>query len=347
MRIATLVTSLTLALALTSGATAQRQSLQVGSKAPGLDIEAWVKGEETTIQPGRAYVVEFWATWCAPCRRSIPHLTELQQKYGPRGLTIIGISDEDVDTVKPFVTQWGARMDYTVAVDRRGQTKRSWFQAAGLQGIPAAFVVDQRGIIQWIGNPLANDFDEVVERVVRGRYDARLFARTKEIRAAIDQQRQLRNYRHAKQLIDELINVERRVFAPWALTKFEIILVDERDREGAYAYALEMLEEFAGDIELLQDLATKIAADPKLNRADRDLDMALVFAKVAAEGLPEDSPERYATVALVHFHRGELDEAISEQRKAFFVARPDSKPRFESVLREYQQAARRAARLES
>ena len=67
-------------------------ALEVGSKAPALSINKWVKGNTVVgFEPGKVYVVEFWATWCAPCRRAIPHLTDLQKDLGPKGVTIVGI----------------------------------------------------------------------------------------------------------------------------------------------------------------------------------------------------------------------------------------------------------------
>src|SRR5262245_35647835 len=58
-----------------------QNKLSVGDAAPGLDIEKWVKGNETTLATGNVYVVEFWATWCVPCKKSIPHLSELQREF--------------------------------------------------------------------------------------------------------------------------------------------------------------------------------------------------------------------------------------------------------------------------
>ena len=95
---------------------AQRSKLGVGSTAPGCDIAQWVKGEFNQAE-AEVYIVEFWATWCPPCRKSIPHLSELQEEYGSSGLVIVGVTDEDAEVVEPFVERMGSKMDYIVAID--------------------------------------------------------------------------------------------------------------------------------------------------------------------------------------------------------------------------------------
>jgi len=91
MRLTTSLIAILIVAMLAAPATAQRTSLRVGSKAPGLDIEHWINSDELTIEKDQAYVIEFWATWCAPCLESIPHLSQLQDRYGDR-IAIVGIN---------------------------------------------------------------------------------------------------------------------------------------------------------------------------------------------------------------------------------------------------------------
>src|SRR5438876_8031237 len=71
-------------------------TLNIGDRAPALKIDKWVKGEPVTeFQTGKVYVVEFWATWCGPCIKSMPHNTEVQKKFKDKGVTVIGVTSED------------------------------------------------------------------------------------------------------------------------------------------------------------------------------------------------------------------------------------------------------------
>ena len=83
--------------------------LTVGSEAPNLDIEHWVQDGNGQFKPvtdfenGKVYIVEFWATWCGPCIQSMPHLAQLQTEYASKGVQIVSISDEDLETVEKFL----------------------------------------------------------------------------------------------------------------------------------------------------------------------------------------------------------------------------------------------------
>ncbi|WP_342633864.1 TlpA disulfide reductase family protein [Mesorhizobium kowhaii] len=67
--------------------------LQMESPAPSIQVENWLRGEPlTSFEPGKVYVIEFWAKWCSPCVDAMPHLVQLQEKYKDSGLEIVGVA---------------------------------------------------------------------------------------------------------------------------------------------------------------------------------------------------------------------------------------------------------------
>lgn len=141
---------------------------KLGDAAYPLTGLTWVKGQPVTLAPGKVYVVEFWATWCPPCRQSIPHLTSLQKKYKDR-VTFVGVSGEDPAVVKNFVANQGDNMDYTVAVDTMGGVSKGYMTAFRQGGIPTAFIVNAAGKIVWHGHPLG-ELESVLDQVLAGTY---------------------------------------------------------------------------------------------------------------------------------------------------------------------------------
>ncbi len=174
----------TLALAWLAAATvAPAQELTVGSPAPALEVEAWLKGEPVpSFAPGQIYLVEFWATWCAPCIAGMPHLTRLQAQLGDT-VTVIGVniweeppgkpySKETRSRVARFVAENDAKLGYRVAYDGAAQrAAKAWLDAAGLSSIPHAFIVDGAGVIAHIGQPQSAAFATALKEVVAGRHD--------------------------------------------------------------------------------------------------------------------------------------------------------------------------------
>lgn len=333
-------------LALTGGAMAQANQVAVGSNAPRFQVEHWIKGDAFTIEPGNVYVIEFWATWCGPCVRAIPHLTKLQKQYADDGLIILGVStDREKDTVTNFVRQRGDQIGYHIAWDSEDRMKGYWFDPAGLRGIPASFIVDRQGKIQYIGNPHDPDFDTVLALVVGGRFDAKLYKEALPVLREIESHRKVRNWQLANKLLDDLIAVDPKAFSPFALMKFEILLIDMDDQEEAYRYARRLMVEYADDAGLLAALAVQIASDPKIPAEKRDLEVAMQAVNLAARIAGSNDHRMLAHQALVNFHAGNVSEAISLQRRAWMIAAPNRKANLERVLREYQSAEQREARL--
>jgi thiol-disulfide isomerase/thioredoxin len=156
-------------------------SLTIGSKAPEIRVAHWVQGQPVThFEPGRVYVLEFWATWCGPCRSAIPHLSKLAKAHGDR-VTIVGVNvferetqgtPKGIEQIEKFVSSMGANMSYPVCVDTHENfMAEAWMQASGRQGIPASFVVDGEGKIAWIGHPLGG-LDGVIQGLLDGTFDA-------------------------------------------------------------------------------------------------------------------------------------------------------------------------------
>lgn len=153
---------------------------EIGQPAPQLAVSAWAKGGPVDMAAGKGkniYVIEFWATWCGPCKANIPHLTRMQRHFKDKGVTFIAISSERPQTVKSFVDQMGSKMDYAVAADKNNSMSRAYMDAFGIRGIPHAFIVDRDGRIAWHGDP-RDEMEAVIERMVANSYNTTLAAET-------------------------------------------------------------------------------------------------------------------------------------------------------------------------
>ena len=156
-------------LSLAFGANA---SLSIGDKAPPLKVADYVKGGPVSLAKG-AHVVEFWATWCGPCKMSIPHLTELAKEFKGKvdftGVSVYEHGGNQLSQVKSFVTTMGPQMGYNVAFDGPTNYMGShWMEAANQDGIPTAFVVKD-GVILWIGHPMMG-LEETLKKVTAGNF---------------------------------------------------------------------------------------------------------------------------------------------------------------------------------
>jgi thiol-disulfide isomerase/thioredoxin len=150
-------------------------TLKVGDAAPLFQPGEWVQGEPVKqFERDKAYLVDFWGTWCDACRESIPRLNELHEKFKDKGLVVIGLNcwEQDDAQVAPFVKQMGQNMTYRVVLDDktkqpRGSMAPAWLAAANRAEFPSAFLIDKKGQVAWIGNPMALN-DQAIEDVLAG-----------------------------------------------------------------------------------------------------------------------------------------------------------------------------------
>ena len=117
----------------------------VGAFAPSWKDVAVVSGSfpaSIGALRGRVVLLDFWATWCAPCRVAIPKLDAMQARYGAQGLSVLGVSTEDAQDVGVFTRRMAMR--YGVAVDKNAQTTRAY----GVASLPTLIIIDKRGVVR-------------------------------------------------------------------------------------------------------------------------------------------------------------------------------------------------------
>lgn len=140
--------------------------LQTGEKAPPIKL-ATTSGQPITLANYRGYVLvmDFFATWCIPCKESIPHMIDLNRKYGRQGLQILGVSvDEGNDReVRDFIA--ARRINYPVAI--AGDEMQADY---GLRSIPTIYVINKRGVVagkfQGYSDQAAKSIDDMVKRLL-------------------------------------------------------------------------------------------------------------------------------------------------------------------------------------
>jgi len=132
------------------------EKLTYGDHAPELGELEFIQGEPFKLadhHKRRVTIVEFWATWCAPCKESAPFLSQLYEKYKDTGLVVVGITDESPEVAKKYLEEMGDDMNYLVAT-MGGDTQKKYLESFGLEGIPYAFIIDKNGRVVWYGHPM-------------------------------------------------------------------------------------------------------------------------------------------------------------------------------------------------
>ncbi len=116
-----------------------------GKTAPALEVKAWLNGTAPDTK-GKTVLIDFWATWCGPCRSLIPELNKFKEKFG-NDLVIIGLSDESEEKLRDFIKDNDIK--YLIATDPTKTMKKK----IGISGIPHVMVISPDNIVRWQGFP--------------------------------------------------------------------------------------------------------------------------------------------------------------------------------------------------
>ena len=280
----------------------------VGARAADIDIEHWIHGGIAgekpfrTFEPGRVYLIAFWASWCPHSRDAIPLLASLQQTHAIDGLTVIAISDEPPAVLNAFLKDppdderaiADAARSFVLASDPDDSVFGDYMEAVSSVWIPTVFIVGRQGVIEWVGDP--EDIEEPLQRVIADTWDRTTFAnsmkRIEAIRAGADE-------------IERLLLVGRVPEASVAYTTLAVS--QEHDAEGLNEVAWLACELSEGQ-ELPGEFVTTAVAAVR-----RSLE------------LEPQNVHSLDTLAHLQAIQGELEAAIVTQKQAVEHAGPFGK----------------------
>jgi thiol-disulfide isomerase/thioredoxin/Flp pilus assembly protein TadD len=317
--IALLATTLTLPLT----------ALDVGDPAPALDDASYITGNVPELTGNHWTVVEFWATWCPPCRKSIPHLTALQQQY-PQELVVVGLSDEEQQTVRQFVDKMGNDMAYTVGI-----ASDTLYQSymADISGIPHAYLVNPSGEVVWHGHPM--QLDQPLQAAMTGALEVDSFRKKLQLEQALEKSFESNDLAAIGRAAEALRLVDpNHEMAIGVLLQ----LAEQQENATAYRKVLTKLQIDQMDGNTANNLAWQLITHGDLQY--RNLDIALTLAEHAVAAEP-DAAHIADTRARAYMLLGKFDEAIVEQQRAIELD-PDSES-LQTPLEYYQQAKALAA----
>jgi thiol-disulfide isomerase/thioredoxin len=344
--------------------------LTIGSDAPALNVEHWVQngegkfGKVTKFEKGKVYVVEFWATWCGPCIMSMPHIVETQKKYAGKGVQIVSISDEPLETVEEFLERElppniasefegmssfkELTQSYCLTTDPDRSSSADYMEAARQNGIPCAFIVGKDAKVEWIGHPM--EMDSPLDLVVADKWDREKFAtefKEQQEQEAIMQEAQTqviglfrkKKFPEALAKLDEFVEKSKRPEMKLNLLMFKLNLHQAANSDAADVSAtfdsLFQIVENNADPMMANQIAWTVWEMTEAGRLDSKdvLKNALNLAKKASAKLEGNSKSMVLdTVSHLEYALDNGEEALKVQEEAVALADATGKEQLTEFL---------------
>jgi thiol-disulfide isomerase/thioredoxin len=327
------------------------QTFLIGDPAPNLTGATWLRGgPHDAWQPGKVYVLDFWATWCAPCVEMMPDYQSLQDSFADTGVHVIGIAiwSEKGPMTPAQALAKHPQLQYAVAQDHDDQLAQAFMAGTESGGLPTVMVVDRNGHLAWVGEH-GDELEKVLQAVTSGSFDlseARadddLRRQSQRIFAEIDELRRAGRTRDAAALVDKVIAIDESRNG-WAYAMKYEILAREADRESAAAVASQFLTSSSGRNPYFNYIfALRLAHgyDPEQG-SGADLDLAQNLIGRAVELAEKADSDTLALQARIFSLRGEAAAAVRAQRLAIEAAPSAEHPGLRATLDEYLESARR------
>jgi thiol-disulfide isomerase/thioredoxin len=302
------------------------------AKLEALKSATWIQGEAPqAFEPGKIYLFECWATWCAPCIASIPHLNEIHKKYHDKGLRVYGMTalEEDQEKVEKFVKSKGDGMSYPVAFTGKGSAfETEWYRASEAKGIPTAFIVKDGKLLLTTHPGMLNE--SALDALVSGDEGvARAMEQIKILQAIQDQQQTtLAEFQKAAgkgdvetmiAKIDEFAG--REPDSPYlALMKFSLLMA--RNDWPAVTKAIEEAQEDDTRQNLLRTAATKLISLPesdfpvKLGRF-----LASAYTAMTEKADTPKNPLTLTTLCYLQWKCGDKEAALATAKMSFEIVK--------------------------
>ncbi len=315
-------------------ANAENGSFQ-GQEPPEIAVQGeWLNSAKGALTlkalRGKAVVVEFWATWCPPCRETIPHLVELHEKHAKDGLVIASIHSprgaDKKDDIVAFAKE--NRMEYAIGLDVDGAVSKAY----QIEGIPQAYVINPQGLVVWEGHPAdAEAMTKAVEDALVGAKKDAGIAKIEGQSPKLDKAWRLIEKLDYKAAVKELQSIAKgskdekekadaegylediRVLGEEKISQAESLLANKDFFEAA-SLLEEVAKGFAG-LEVAKNAESKLKEWKKNSATKKEIDAGKLFAdacKLEQGGKAVEAAALYKRV--LQKYKGTAAAARAEER---------------------------------